>query len=742
MKHDPASPFDRARRLGPPVFLLLALAGAPALAQTAPAGPVGTPPAAGHKTPYVVLRADEATYDQNAGIVTARGKVEIAHEKQVLRAETVIYDEKNDRISASGNVVMLDSTGEVRFADKAEFTNGMKDGWAEGFRMLMADNARLAAARGTRSGGVVTSLDKAVYSPCELCKKDPTRAPLWRVRAVRVIHNSENKELEYKDAVLEMYGVPVFYTPYLSHPDPTVKRRSGLLAPSYTSDSKFGYVFEVPYFWEISPSEDMTVTPHIMTDTASVLAANYRRRFSDAEIELDGSFTQPERENSLGRRVGGTDNRGHFFAKGMVNHDEIWRSKFQLQHASDDTYLRRYKFPSPDQQTLTTNFNTEGFKGTNYAQVSGYSFQGLRATDNPGTSPLVLPYAEYNYVSAPAANGAFLTADTSMLAVTRTEGADTRRVAFNGGWHLPYKAWTGEVYRLSASLRADAYDVSDFQSTDGSINSGVTGRMMPQLKAEWRYPFVRAEGTASQVIEPVAAVVAAPNGGNPKKLPNEDSRDVEFDDTNLFSANRFTGVDRFEGGTRAVYGMNWGLYGNQGGAVEAFGGQSQRLRRDTNFSATSGLREETSDVVGRLRVAPSDWLDMLYRFRYDPETGAARRHQFYTSFGPKALKLGVSYLFLDESGTSTEFGDREELALSFNARLTERWSMTGSILKNLASTNSGTLSEFLGVTYQDECFTFMIRATRNFTTDRDLQPTDSLMFILIFKNLGEFTSRG
>lgn len=731
------------RFAGAALALAALLAAAPAPAQSPPVDGTGTTAAttAKGRSPLVVLRADEATYDQNTGIVTARGKVEIAHAERILRADEVIYDEKNDKVTAIGNVVLLEPTGEVEFAERAEFSDSMREGWATGFRMLLTDNSRLAAARGTRTGGIITNLDKAVYSPCNLCKEDPKRPPLWRLRSVRVTHDSEAKDVEHRDAYLEMFGVPVFYTPYLSHPDPSVKRRSGFLAPEYGSDSDFGYVLKVPYFWELSPSEDVTITPQLMSEQGDVLGATYRRRFANAEVEIDGSGTNPYREDNNGNRTGGSDTRGHLFAKGRVHHDEIWRTKFQFQHASDDTYLRRYKFPMPEQQTLTTSFNTEGFQGRNYAQFSGYSFQGLRATDDPGRSPLVLPYAEYNYVSRPAANGAFLTADTSLLAINRDQSTDSRRVAFNGGWHLPYKAWTGEVYRLSATMRADMYHVDDVSTGDGSLKSGGTGRAMPQVMAEWRYPFVKPESGSSQLIEPVAAVAVAPNGGNPSKIPNEDSRDLEFDDTNLFSPNRFTGSDRVEGGTRFMYGLNWGLYGDKGGAVEAFAGQSLRLRPQNDFSETSGLRDETSDVVGRLRVSPGSWLDFLYRFRFDTEDSSARRHQVSTSFGPTALKFGLSYLYLDETGSTTEFGDREEVALSAVARLTTRWQANAAIHKNLAD-NGGTVSEGFGLTYTDECFTFIARATRNFSTDRDLRPTDSLMFMFIFKNLGEFTSRG
>ncbi len=700
------------------------------------------------KPPYVLLRADEVAYDQKSGVVTASGKVEIVHDKEVLRADKVSYDEHKDVVSATGNVVMLQPTGEVMFADHAEFTKGMKDGIVEGFRMLLTDNSRLAAAGGTRTGGVITTLNKAVYSPCELCKDNPKRAPLWRVRAVRVIHDLEAKEVEYKDAFLEMYGIPVFYTPYLSMPDPSVKRRSGFLPPSWGSDSQFGFFVKTPYFWDMAPNEDITITPTFMSDEADVLAADYRRRFNRGNIEVSGSITQPDRRDDLGNRVGGTDTRGHLFAKGELDHDKIWRTRFQVQEASDDTYLRRYHFPVDDEQTLTSSFNTEGFKGDNYAQISGYTFQGLRVTDDPGQSPLVLPYASYDYVSRPSGIGSYFTSDSSVLAISRGEGTDSRRLSLNDGWHLPYTAWTGEIYSLSATLQTDIYSVSDVVTDAGATKSGATGRVFPEIMAQWRYPLARAESHATQVIEPRAAIVLAPNGGNPDKIPNEDSSDTEFDDTNLFSANRFAGVDRVESGTRFIYGVNWSLHGDQGGVIDAFAGQNYRLRKDNAFGADTGLRDQLSDVVGHLRVSPGSWVDFLYRFRFNPDTGRSRRNEVQASIGPDYFKLNANYLFLDENAPSstttsttttsaTQFGDREELTLGYSARINDYWTSGGYFQENLGQ-NGGPIAQQLALTYKDECFTFKTTATRTFTSDRDLRPTDTLLFQLIFKNLGEF----
>ena len=692
----------------------------------------GVQKTSGKEEPYVILRADEVSFDEKKGLSIASGNVEIGHGERLLRADRVTYHEKSDTFTAAGNVALLEPNGDVIFGSHGEFTKEFKDGFITAFRMLFKDNSRLAAVRSRRTGGVVTTLDKAVYSPCDLCRDDPERAPLWRLRAVKVIHDSVRKSIEYKDAYLEILGVPVAYTPYLSHPDPTVKRRSGILAPSYRSDDEFGFSIQVPYFWEISPSEDVTITPIVYTKVAPFLAAEYNRRFAHGNLTASGSITHPERTDG----GDGSETRGHFFAAGQFDLDPIWRARFQTQFASDDTYIRRYDFEEPNNQTLTTSFHVEGFKGHSYAQLAGYRFQGLREFDDQDTIPLILPFGEYHYTSGPSNKGSYLTADASILSLQRKVGADSRRISLKGGWHLPYTGPGGDIYELSATLKGDLYWVNDVDTGGGETESGVTGRLFPQLMARWRYPLVRREKRGSQLIEPTAAIVLSPSGGNPSKIPNEDSQDVEFDDTNLFSPNRFAGEDRVEGGQRFIYGVNWGLYGDQGGAVEAFLGQSYRLQSQSVFVENSGLRDQASHIVGRVRVAPADYLDLMYRFRLDHKEFELKRSEAIIAAGPPWLKLNVNYFYLKDEQSTGEFGDREEISAGLNVKLGKFWTVRGKILEDLTN-DGGSISQSIGLTYNDECLTFDTTFERSFTEDRDLKPNDVLFFRITFKNLGE-----
>ena len=679
-----------------------------------------------------LLKSDEMTFDESLGLVVARGNVEISQGARVLMADTVTYNQKTDIMTASGNVSMLEPTGDVLFSDYAEFTDDLKTGTINSIRMLMTDNSRLAANGGRRLGGVTTEMTKAVYSPCELCSQDPSRAPLWQIKAVRVTHDAVAKSVEYRDATLEMFGLPVLYLPYFSHPDPTVKRQSGFLFPSYGSSSDLGTFIRVPYYWAISDDKDLTFSPTYTTSQGMVWAGEYRQRLVNGEFQFSGSYTEPTDPPV------GADTRGHIRGRGRFDIDDTWRTGFNLDRATDDTYLRRYGFGS-NNKTLISNAFVEGFSGRSYANLQAMTFQGLRVTDDPGKTPLILPMADYNFRGTPDNSGARWNFDASVLSLTRDEGTSSARLSTKTSWNLPYVASTGEIYGVTASLQADAYNVSDVTDpTYGRQDDGYTGRVFPQLKLDYRYPFSKQSGSVTQLLEPIAGMVISPRGGNPAKLPNEDSQDIEFDDTNLFADSRFTGVDRVEGGQRLLYGLRGGLYGEGGGSTTAFVGQSYRLNDDSEFAPGTGLSDQLSDVVGRLTISPTNTLDIMYRFRANAEDMTSRRNEVKLGIGNASkLRLDLSYFFIDADPSNTQFGDREEVYASLQGGITKHWSAFAFTRNDLAD-DGGFLGVGAGLRYIDECLIFQTSMTRRFTYDRDVVPSTTLLFQFVFKNLGDF----
>ncbi|MEQ9575574.1 MAG: LptA/OstA family protein, partial [Rhodospirillales bacterium] len=177
------------------------------------------------------------SFDQENGLVSAYGNVEITHGERTLLADKVTYNQNTDIVQAAGNITILEPSGEILFADQITITGDLKDGLVRNIGMILTDRSRLAAAGAKRSGAIVTELRKGVYTPCKQCTEDPDAPPLWQIKAVRVIHDKRNKTIEYRDAWLEVYGYPVLYTPYFIHPDPSIRRKAGFLAPGFGGSS-------------------------------------------------------------------------------------------------------------------------------------------------------------------------------------------------------------------------------------------------------------------------------------------------------------------------------------------------------------------------------------------------------------------------------------------------------------------------------------------------------------------------
>jgi len=525
--------------------------------------------------------------------------------------------------------------------------------------------------------------------------------------------------------------VPIFYTPYFVHPDPTVKRKSGFLAPRYGSNSILGAILETPYYLNIAPNKDATVRPIYTTNEGMVFAAEYRQKFIDAEIKLTGSATHGTKNS------GDQGFRGHLFSNIRADINNTWRAGANFRLTSDDTYLQRYDFDEVD--TLKNKVFVEGFRGQNYASAQSMIWRGLRETDDPATMPLIAPILDLNLVTPVGTTDARWKFDANFLSLTRSEGADSRRLSVINSLELPHITRTGEVYHLYASLQTDAYYGSNVEKDTGDTSTGASSRIFPRIGLNWRFPFSRESGSTTQIIEPVVGLQLAPNGGNPEQISNEDSQEIEFDETNLFSRNRFTGLDRVEGGHRIYYGLRLGNISSNGYS-DGFIGQSYRVRPNNDFAANSGLNDHFSDIVGSLSVRPSSNVKLQYRFRIDKDNFSPRRNELSANAGPSVLNFNLNYSFFDEGSGSGEFADREELTYGFSSQFSKAWSLQASTRRDLQLSN--TLTQSVGLMYECDCFTMRLNLTRTFTQDRDVKPSDTIFLQLVFKNLGEIHTGG
>lgn len=683
----------------------------------------------------ILMIADEVEYNETLGIVTARGSVEISRDGRVLRADTVSYNKRSDLVTASGNVAVIDPNGETAFADYVELTGDLKSGAIEGLGILLTDGSRLAAAGGRRTPDGRTDLRKAVYSPCELCEDDPDRAPIWQVKAFRVVHDKQLQTIFYNDAFLEVFGIPVFYVPFFSHPDPTVTRKTGFLPPTFGRSSALGLTYTQPYYFNISPESDATLTPTLTSDEGPVLAGQYRRATRRGYYELEGSITRGDRLPEDNRNTERT--RGHVNLVGDFEINPYWDYGFAIERASDQTYLGRYGF-GRGRTSLTQNIYLRGVRENDYLDVDGYYFQNLDASVSESSVPIVLPLIDYGYRSDPKLLGGHYTLNANARVLERPDGADSQRLSVTAGWELPNIGRWGEVSKLRLSVRADAYNVDNVDDPRNPNNpelEGFASRVIPQAEYSLRWPFVRASGGSRQIIEPMAQAILAPNVGNPIEIPNEDSLSFEFNDANLMSSSRFPGLDRVEGGVRANYGLRAAYYNENGGWSEFMFGQTYRLQDDDAFEEGTGLSEHFSDYVGRLKIAPRPYIDFGMRFRLDQSNFAVRRSSLSATAGPDWLRGSVAYNSLSDEPTTGAPSSEEQLFLGATYSFSEFWRVSAQHQRDLGD-GGGSLLSGIGIGYEDECLKLDFTVNRNFTRDRDIEDTTNFSVQIRLRNLG------
>ena len=713
------------------VLWLLATTVLPGVAQ-AEASKAGSGP-----TP-VLMNADDLRYDESTGVVTARGNVELSQGERVLIADLVSYNRTTDTVTASGNVSLMEPSGEVLFSNYAVLENELKTGVIENLRVLLSDGSRLAANHAARTAGKRKIMEQGVFSPCSLCRKDPTHAPLWQIKANKIIHHETRHDIEYRGAVLEMFGVPVLYTPYLVHPDPTVDRRSGLLTPTLGHSDELGFIYGQPYFLTIDESSDVEVEPIVYSREGLIVRSRYRHAFSNGWIDLQSTAGILQKHSGLNAA---DSVQASADLEGRFSLSDTWRTGFNFEQASKRTYLRRFRLD--DDEILTSGVFLEGFRARNYTSVNTYKFQGLRAGDDRRRQPTVLPQMLYSFVGEPGPYGGRFQFDASARSLTRETGADSRKISVTGGWSLPYYAPAGDIYTLTAALQTDFHAANNPTSatiSPASDNEEETARVFPQIGLNWRLPLVRTGAASSQIIEPIINFVAGPNGGNPEDIPNEDSQAFEFDDTNIFELNRFEGSDRVTSGARVDYGVKAALFDSEYGSSHAFIGQSYQVWGDNAFDSGSGLDDNLSDYVGRVQLAPADWLDLLFRFRLDKDSSRPRRSELALRMQKPNYSILLDYVLLDEQISTVNFGNREQLDINFNLRLNQFWSTSTRLVQDFSNASNRTRIASLGLTYNDECFTIRLDYARRDLRDADIKPEDRVTLRINFKHLGSVES--
>ena len=719
-------------------------------------------------TENVILEADVLIDDQPNGVMIAEGNVVAKYQNRQLTADRVIYNLETQKVRAIGNVRILDPDGTMRTAEEIEVDGELSDGVATEFAAQLPQDAIVVARTATRVDGGTNTLDYAIYTACPICLEED-KEPTWTLRARRAVQNSETQMITYNDAIFQIKGVPVLYLPYFAHPDPSSKRRSGLLVPTPELSSKLGFAYKQPYYWAISESQDMTIAPRVFSNVNPALELQYRKKFYSGSVNIDASMTNEFEFDSdgdrimydtSGRVIEDTEDytgtlipseekfRGHIFAEGLFNINDVWKWGFAAENVTDDLYVRRYDISDvnssrglidTDQTRLLNQLFFVGQTEDFYADVITYHAQGLRINDDDGTFARVAPMAFANKVIDFGDLG-IASFEGSLALLDRSEGTDSRRATALAEWSNAYVAPAGLVFEPELQLRADQYDYS--YQTVGTIagyedsNTRTTG----MAAATVRWPFIRRGENSTVTVEPIAMLAYSESSLDNGEIPIEDTAYYEYDLPVLFEADPISQYDLVEQGKRAVFGVKANAAFENGLNLRGTVGRRYRDEADPNFTLSSNLGGEESDyLVGAgFDLGRTFSFDSSVRLNDDYEM---KRLDVLSTYNWWRLQGRVFYFKLDEdisfASNLNNATPIEGISFATRIQLTDSIDLSYQIQRNLEAEINR--SQLIALRWSDECSFFEIGWKATGINDRGLGGSEAIVFGFGFNTLGEVT---
>ncbi len=713
-------------------YLAVLMALAPLVAHAAPTVTSNDNP--------ISFKSDTVTYDQQADIFAADGHVEIYQDGQIVLADQVTYDRVKDKVTANGHIRLVDKTGQVYFAKHMELQNTLKQGFANDIGLMFSDGSRFAARSVEQPTSNTVVLRNAVYSPCNLCKEDPRKAPMWQIRASKVVDERVAQDIYYHNARFEAYGVPVVYLPYFSHPEPQVVARSGFLEPTFSADSKIGTMVRGSYYYTLDPNRDATLEVSSTQKNGAILGGQWRQRFDRGRLKISGSANDSPVRNSDNDIVKEDAFRGHLFAEGDFGLTDTWRTGFNIRRASDRFYLKDFDYSQED--VLNNEVFAERYDNRNFSRISANYFQDLRPNITT-QQPDILPWVEdVRYGDPNALLGGRWGFNSQLVNLLRDSEPSLARLSLSPSWKRDdIINPIGLKTSVEAKVRSDTYWVQQNSPYDpvnpaSSDPNQTVSRLFPSTTITSSYPMVRPSRNVTALIEPKVALTLSPNISQNGTIPNEDSRDIQIDTSNLFDDSRFPGVDRVESGNHAAYGVKIGGYSDNNSAFITLG-QSYRLTNNSIFPEGSGLQDNRSDYVGQIEATFQEKFYLDYRFQLNNANFASERQEAQLAVLRPTYEAGISYLSASAiEGTGLD-ESREQVGLNLAKRLTEKWSTAINTRHDLSG-DAGLLNAGLALQYRNECLRLTLRGERDLT-DRALGGGDSrVTFSIGLRNLGGY----
>lgn len=652
-----------------------------------------------------------------SGIVCSAARaasVDLDQPKTII-ADKIEYDIKSESIQTSGKTEIINQSGQ-RMTLRDSYIS--KDGSAlagDDIKIWLGQHVYVDAESVTREGDLTIARD-ATFTACDGCD---SYGDAWTISATTVRHNMATRMLRFYNPVFWVYGVPAFWFPIFEMPDPGVKHKTGFLMPDFESTNKMGTMINIPFYVYLSEYQDMTVTLAYLTQENPLFKAEHRLNAEHSQYRTRGSFTR----NKDG------ENRWHIFNDDVIQLGEYARASIFLERTSDKTYLQKYGFYN-SQPYLDSGARLELFGQSGYVVADAHVFQELRSSGGGRYSTPsgdILPNIRGVWQTAPIYEETYMTFGADVLGISGS-GTASQRVIGDARITSPWTLWGGN--RITASLAA-RYDVYNFDHADmvtGETFTGLKNRFLPSGYLEWGLPLYRPDATWSQVIEPRARITAMAHTSRDQFALNNDSAGAFLSDATLFADKRFAGLDLWENGTFADYGVRWAAFNNiSGNTFEIFLGQTYDFKDRADTDPNSGFHNGASDYVGRIGYNNMKWFDMASRFRVDREDFSLRHIETTGRIGTSANYISLGHIwsqrFID---AQTQGDDINEATVGAGIKLSQRWALQWNGIYNF--TEGEFHSHTGGIFYTHPCYYMSLQYRRDNSIKDDYVGTTTYQF--------------
>ena len=689
----------------------------------------------------IYLEADSLINNENDGVLIASGQVIGKYQERTLRAEKVVYTLATGVVIASGNVVLIDPNGSTQYASKLELSNELETGTATDFTARQVGNGLTSAAFATRTENGEIELYNAYYTACKLCKeKGKTKKPSWRIKARKVRQDKKTRTFRYNSALLEIGGLPLFWTPYLAHPDPSAERSSGFLTPFVGVTSSKGFNIRTPYYWALNEYTEATLTPNLYQNVNPMMKYQFIRKFNTGALSVDGSLTyssffdrdgnefnpddfQNPSQAPLGKKL-----RSHTFIKGLFSPSKTWSYGFGLELSSDDDYLNRYNLEEASERFGV--YNPVGRRNTSQAFIVGQQedfrfsastvgYQDLRSNfiENVGTGlitvsepddrelPILAPKIEVEkYWTDPIFKGR-IKGYGDLTALTRDIGNNYLRGTAGIDYSKNTVTPVGLELKTFLNSRYDFYKIKPEDKTNANYDSIEFQRNLGQVGFDARYPFIKRGKNINLIVEPRVQLTNSFGSSklskfqayqdssmitsiNPTEInylsTQQDGQDIDLTASLLWQSNKSTGFDFWESGLRADIGAS--LIADAGNSsAQLFIGRSYAENSENDFSEGSGLSNKKSDIVSNLELDINKNLSIVTRVRYDDNENKLRRLDSSLNYRSKYINTNLRYYRLNSSINSNfnNGAPNQEVNGDINIKISKNWSLGYSAARDI-----------------------------------------------------------